>query len=417
MEKKLTVALLGCGARGYIFTRLMLAEGKFDIVALCDWNPEQLRKIHSTFGLENAVDFTDADAFLAEKRADVVVIASDDRYHVSQCVRALELGCDVLLEKPISDSRAEVEQLLQAQEKTGRQVIVCHELRYGPAFRKCAELLKSGTIGTLFAINAMERPSYFHWAQAYVRGIGASLEKGHPVILAKCCHDLDLIQSYAGSECETVSSIGELRFFKPENAPEGAADRCVDCKHMDTCPYSAKRIYVDGWLKDKPTYSWPYSKVAIQNPTTEEALWEGIRTGVYGRCAFKCPVEKTDHQLVQMHFKNGVNASLTMAFSGKAGRRMTFYGTYGEITLDERTSEIEVIVFGKEKEIIPVHTLRVDGNNHGGGDEAIIHELYDVLTGKTENHTSLRESVESHLMGIAAEESRLAGGVLVKVHQ
>lgn len=417
MERKITVAVLGCGSRGYIFTRLLLAEAKYEVVALCDRNPQQLQKMHRMFGLADAADFTDTTAFLSEKRAELLIIATDDRFHVPQCVRALELGYDVLLEKPISDSREEVEQLLRTQEKTGGRVMVCHELRYAPAFQKCKELLDSGAIGRLYAINAQERPSYFHWAQAYVRGIGASLAEGHPVILAKCCHDLDLIQAYVGSECETVSSVGELQFFTPANAPEGAAEHCVDCKHMDSCPYSAKRIYVDGWKREKPTYSWPYSKVAIQNPTTEEALWEGITHGVYGRCAFRCKVEKTDHQMVQMHFKNGVNASLTMAFSSQAGRRMTFYGTHGEIILDERAEQIELMVFGEEKQIISVRALRVDGNNHGGGDEKLIRELYDILTGKEPLQTGLRESLESHLMGIAAEESRLNGGVLVRVHR
>lgn len=417
MDKRYTVAVLGCGARGYCYTELLLRTGKFQITALCDWNKEQIKKIHNAFGLENAEDFLEAEAFLAEKRADVLVIATDDRAHVPQCIKALELGYDVLLEKPISDKREEIKRLLETQRRTGKKVIVCHELRYGAGFRKCAELIRSGAIGRLYAINASERVAYWHWVQAYVRGVGSSLEKGHPAILAKCSHDLDLIQWYADSKCDAVSSVGELLFFKPENAPEGASDRCVDCKYIDTCPYSAKRIYVDGWRQKKPTYSWPYSKVVIQNPTTEDALWQGIKNGIYGQCVFRCQVEKTDHQLVQMKFENGVKASLTMAYSAQAGRMIVFYGTYGEIVIDERRGEIELMVYGEPKQTIKLSTILTGGNAHGGGDAVMINELYDIISGRSPNPTPLAESLECHLMGIAAEESRLNGGVLVKVHQ
>ena len=417
--KKFTVAVLGCGSRGACYINHMKkTPDRFEVVALCDWNEEQLKKTHSLFGLDNTVDFMDATEFLSEKRADVLVIATDDRYHVPQCVKAMELGYDILIEKPLSDDRAELKLLLETQQKTGRKVVVCHELRYGAGFKMCKELLEEGVIGELYAIDASERVVYWHWAQAYVRGIGASLEKGHPAILAKCSHDLDLVQSYAKSECETVSSVGGLRFFVPENAPEGASERCVDCKHIESCPYSAKRIYIDAWHKaGEPAFTWPYNKASLHNPTTEEALWEGIREGVYGRCAFKCPVEKVDHQLVQMHFKNGVDASLAMVYSAEAGRRLSFYGTHGEILMDERDGCIKVMPYGEEVKVINLSSLVEGGNMHGGGDGALIKELYGILTGEIECRTPLKESIESHLMGISAEESRLNGGVLVKVHR
>ena len=416
MNKKLTVAVLGCGNRGVAYTQLIVHSSDYEIVALCDRQPKQIDRILKLCGIKNALTFTDADLFLERKYADVLVIASDDRFHVPQCVKALELGYDVLLEKPISDNREEIKTLIKTQHRTGRKVIVCHVLRYGYGFKTCGKLLKTNAIGSLYAINATERIAYWHWVQAYVRGIGASLKDGHPAILAKCCHDLDLIQSYAKSKCETVSSIGSLRFFKKENAPEGAAKKCVDCKYIDTCTYSAKRIYVDEWKKTKPEYAWPFSKVTTQNPLTEEALLEGLKDGVYGQCAFQCKVDKVDHQLVQMQFKNGVCASLTMAYAAEPGRRIVFYGTLGEITLDERVGNIELKVYGGETQKFPLIDPLLGGIGHGGGDEGLIKDLYNILTGKIPCTTTLAESLESHLIGIAAEESRLNGGKLVKVH-
>lgn len=417
MKKIYTVAVLGCGGRGLGYTqRIVKQKDRFTVTALCDTNSEQLEKMHSLLGLEYTSDFTDADAFLAEKRADLIIIATPDRDHVPQAICALRLGYDVLLEKPVSDSKEEIEALLKAQKETGRKVLVCHVLRYGGGYRKCEELLKSGTIGKLYAIDASERVGYWHWAQAYVRGIGASIKLGHPAILAKCCHDLDLIQNYAQSKCRSVSSVGDLSFFTPENAPEGSAERCLDCKYQDECTFSAKKIYIDKWHQaGEPEFIWPFNKVSLKNPLTEEDIRKGLREGEYGRCAFKCPVDKVDHQLVQMDFENGVKASLKMVYAASSGRRITFYGTDGEIIMDERADEISVMPFGKEKQSIKLGTLTEDGHNHGGGDSKIIEMLYDMLTGKTECITSLEESLECHLMGIAAEESRKQGGKLIEL--
>ena len=420
MEKQFTVAVLGCGNRGVCYTENMLATPeKYKVVAFCDPQGEQIKKMHELFGLPCTEDFTDVQVFLEKKRADVLIIASPDREHVWQAVRGMELGYDLLLEKPISDNRDEIDLLLDVQRRTGRRVIVCHELRYGKGYIKCKEILDSGRLGNLYAIDATERVAYWHWPQAYVKGVGASLKLGYPAILAKCSHDLDLIQSYAKSRCDTVSSLGELTFFKEENAPEGSAERCIDCKYIDTCPYSAKRVYVDAWHKEgEPTFRWPFFKVSIEVPHTEASLMEGIRTSPQGRCVFKCKPDLVDHQLVQMRFENGIFASLKMIFASEMGRKYIFYCDRGELVMDERTKTIEVMPFGEESEVINTSTLLASGQRgHGGGDVGLVSQLYNVLSGKSEGTTTLAESVECHLMGIAAEESRKRGGKLVKVHK
>ena len=414
--KKFTVAILGCGSRGLVYSELINMKKEFEITTLCDIDKEQIDKIKNILDID-VPEFTDVKEFFKEKRADVIVISTPDREHVPQVIKALNLGYDVLVEKPLTDSLKEIRALKKAQIKTGKKVMVCHVLRYGPGFVKCAELLKSGIIGKLYSIDASERVVYWHWAQAYVRGIGAYLKDSHPAILAKCCHDLDLLQYYADSKCKSVSSVGDLLFFTPDNAPEGSADRCTDCKYIDSCTYSAKKIYVDNWHKDnKPSFIWPYNKITLQNPLTEDAIYEGIRTSEYGRCAFKCNTEKVDHQLVQMDFENGVKASLKMIYAAEPGRYIVFYGTDGEIIFDERDATITVMPYGKERYVIDVGILNGIGQSHGGGDAGLINDLYDMLTGEKECKTSLGKSLESHLMGVAAEKSRLKGGKLIKLH-
>lgn len=415
----LNVAILGCGSRGTKFAKLMRElPDKYNITALCDTDENHIKKLIKVNELKDVKTFTNPDDFFNEKHGDVVIIATYDREHVPQAVKAMEKGYDLLLEKPLSDSREELDLLMKTQKKTGRKIVVCHELRYGPGYTKCAELIKSGIIGRLYSIDHTERVSYWHWAHAYVRGVCSTLKDGHPALLAKCSHDLDLIQSYAGSKCDTISSVGGLDFFTHENAPDGAADRCLDCKHQDSCPYSAKRIYIDMWYEmGKPEYRWPFYMVTNIVPHTEDAIREALKDSQYGRCAFKCNTEKVDHQLVQMTFENGVKASLKMIYTSVEGRRIVFYGTHGEIVFDERPETITIAPYGCKEEIINVNKLSVEDQSHGGGDAILIKELYDIMTGQVESITPLSESIESHLMGIASEESRKLNGELVKVHK
>lgn len=421
MKKKFTVGILGCGGRGQTYAKLMTEKEEFEVVSVCDCKPSQLERINNIVNLPEDKLFVDEHEYLSEKRADVIVIATCDKDHVRQCIKAMELGSDVLLEKPVSDSIDEIHALLETQKKTGRTVVVCHVLRYSTAVKKLDELIKSGILGRLIAIDHFERVAFWHQAQAYARIQKMHFDKTHPTILAKCCHDLDLIQHFAKAKCESVSSIGGLAHFRAENAPEGATDRCVDCPHIDTCTYSAKKLYIDFWKeRSSPKYSWPWNKPSTTYPVTEEGLWEGMRTTVYGECAFKCGIEKdphvVDHQMVQMNFKNGVIASLKMVFGAKPGRRIDFFGTEGQITFDEIYDTIEVKPYFKPHETINVSALNDSGWGHGGGDTGLVNNLYDILIGVKTEYTSLEESLESHLIGVCAEESRLSGGKLVKVH-
>ena len=424
MQNKLfTVAILGVGSRGAdIYGRLLMSlPEKFKIVSLCDPKAHRLSTFGDEFGVNEIERFTDENLFFEKKRADVLVIASLDNDHARQCLKAFELGYDVLLEKPITEYKEECEQLLAAQKKYGRKAFVCHVLRYAPAFVKVAELLDSGAIGRLVTINSVENIPYWHYPHSYVRGNWRNRKVATPAILAKCCHDLDLLQYYAKSKCKTVSSVGDLTYFTPENAPENSAARCLDCRLVDTCPYSAKRLYVERWhAQNCPTDIWPYNVINTA-PTTEEKIYNALKTGPYGRCVFRCDNDVVDHQIVEMAFENGVKATLTMmAFAKEMGRRMNFYGTLGEIILDEVEGFVQLRIFGGENITYSIENLSAEltsGYGHGGGDFYIINELYDILIGNGKQGTSLEASIESHLMGICAEESRLNNGKLIYVHK
>lgn len=420
MKKQLTVAIIGCGDRGARVYGTLMHDSfpeEYKVVALCDVLESKLTRHGEAFGVPDENRFLDEKTFFETKRADLLVIGTQDQDHYRMTVKGLSLCYDILVEKPLTASRKECKALLAAQKKYGGKVFVGHVLRYAPAFCKAEELLQSGAIGKLIAIDALEQVWFAHMAHSFVRGNWRRSDETSPMIIAKCCHDLDLLQHYAGSACKTVSSVGSLTWFKPENAPEGATDRCLDCPHVDTCPYSATWLYIDHW-KRNPTYPFTMT-VCSARPLTEETIRAALRETNYGRCAYACDNNVVDHQMTVMTFENGVTASLTMMpFTGSGGRIYKFYGSLGEIILDEEKRYVELKCFSKGSTKWEFDEFGAGDPNigHGGGDYNLVKELYEMLTVSTEERSSLSNSIESHLMGIAAEKSRLAGGKPVKVH-
>ncbi len=418
-NKKFSVAIIGCGNRGVeCYGRIMryLSE-LYTVAALCDIDPVRLENGKNELCVAPENLYANEEEFFKAKRADVLIVATQDGDHVRHALLGLEKGYDILLEKPLTKSREECLALLEAQKKYGGRVLVCHVLRYAPAFVKAAELLDSGKIGKLVFIDAIEQVGYWHQAHSFVRGNWRRSEQTSPMVLAKTCHDLDYIQFFAGAKCRSLSSVGELTFFKSENAPEGAAERCTECKYIDTCPYSAKKIYLERFLRGEG--EWPTSVMTLERPITEDGIWRAMKEGPYGRCVFKCDNDVVDHQVTTMTFENGVKANLIMTgFARGMGRRIAFHGTYGEIVIDEVENFVRYSPYGYESETWKISELISEGKEgHGGGDIGLIRKMYDILSGRADNRTSLEASVESHLMGICAEESRLAGGALMFVHE
>ena len=211
---------------------------------------------------------------------------------------------------------------------------------------------------------------------------------------------------------ERILRAGDIAFidsFTPHTSGS------TECQYCDTCAYSAKVLYLDNWFKlDCPEDYWPYN-VAAEAPLTEKKLRDAIENGPYGRCVFHCDNDAVDHQMVQMTFENGVKACLTMtAFVTGYGRHSTYFGTAGVIDLDDEY--VTLRKFGGEVTKYSLKKPQEGGHDHGGGDTGLISSLYEMLEGRAPVGTSLEVSVESHLMGIAAEQSRKAGGKLIYVH-
>ena len=242
------------------------------------------------------------------------------------------------------------------------------------------------------------------------------------MIMQKCCHDLDLIQYFIGSRCQSVASMGELSYFKAENKPEGAADRCLDCKYKQTCKYSACEIYLENWKRSGRRDEIPYTLITDILPLTEEAILTSLRESNYGRCVFACDNNVVDNQTTIMQFENGVTATLKMiGFTARGGRDFHLFGTEGEIQIVEENDTIILRRYFEEAKTWKISELSDElggqgTGNHGGSDHRMIDSLYQIYTtNKLNASSSIEASVESHYMALAAEESRLNGGALVEI--
>lgn len=421
MSKKIKVALAGLGSRGkdtYAPTAKLFPD-KMEIVAIADIDPAKVAEVAKEYQVPSDKCFSSAEELIAqEKLADVMFITTQDKQHVGHAIPALKKGYDLLLEKPISPDLDECREIVKVANECHRKVIVCHVLRYTPIYSTLKGILDSGRIGDVVSVMSIENVGYWHQAHSFVRGNWRNSNTTSPMILQKCCHDMDLLLWLTGKTCKSVSSFGNTYLFKPEKAPEGAAKRCMDgCKLKDNCPYDAEKIYLKHQRigAENGHKDWPLDVLSL-HPTVE-SVTEAIKTGPYGRCVYYCDNNVVDHQVVNLNMTDGSTISHTMCgFTDTGSRYAKFMGTKGEILADMSENTIKVTEFGQDTEVIDVKKLATDFSGHGGGDNRMVEEFMDMLINDSEptvRTTSVDQSVESHYCAMAAEESRVNGGKVV----
>lgn len=417
----ITIAIAGAGQRGYHAYAKSVATmpERAKIVAVADPDPKKVERCAKEFNIPAERCFTSVEDMLAAgKLADVMFICTQDQQHVPNALPALKLGYDILLEKPVSPDVEECRELLRTAREYGRKVVVCHVLRYSPFYRKIKEVIDSGVLGKIWTIQSIENVWYWHQAHSFVRGNWRNSETTSPMFLAKCCHDMDLMVWLTGQRCKRVSSFGSLSHFTRENAPAGATKRCLDgCAVKDSCPYDAEKIYVTnketGVLHNK---IGPAAKPIVIN-LTEEEVREAIKTGPYGRCVYYCDNNVVDHQAVNLEMEDGTTVSFLMTgFTAFGGRNTRYMGTHGSMVADLEGGILEVTPFGGETTVYDFNFKENGPVGHGGGDEMLMGQLLDYIQGKQpDGITSLEDSMESHFIAMAAEDSRVQGGKVIDI--
>ncbi len=410
------IALIGAGSRGlgaygaHVLRRPDLAR----IVAVADPSGERLGMAGHLHDIPPTHLYPSWQAMLdAEPGFDAVIIATPDRAHLAPAIATIEQAGPIamLLEKPICPTEAETERLAAAADAAGADITVAHVLRYTAFFARIRELLDRAVIGQLLNIRHTEHIGYWHFAHSYVRGNWRRADESSPMLLAKACHDLDILRWLAGAPCAQITSFGGLAHFTAASAPEGSTPRCDEgCRVERSCPYSAQRIYLETL---PPSAAWPHDVVSAD--TSPAGLARALHEGPYGRCVYRCDNDVADHQVVALRFANGVSATLNVsAFTRETTRTVHLMGSHGEITGDFYANEITVSDFRNADTRTSRLTLVTEGY-HGGGDDGLMVDFLNRVRerqrgGRVEAaRTTLAESLDSHRMAFAAERSRASG--------
>lgn len=409
--KQVTSVLIGAGLRGgYVYSQYALEHpDEFKVVAVAEPDQERREAFAARHGICKERQFASYEELLAkEKMADCAMVCTQDRMHCEPVVMAMEKGYHVLCEKPMSPEKEEIIRMGEFAEKYHRILSVCHVLRYSPFFTRLKSMLDEGAIGRLMSIQHIEEVGYWHHAHSFVRGNWRNAEESSPMILQKCCHDMDILLWLTGSHCKKISSFGELTYFKKEHAPDDAPAYCMDgCPHREECPFYAPRFYLEHpkAVEDGLVY-------AVTDQTDSGQVLAALRNGPYGRCVFHCDNTVVDHQTVDLEFENGVTASFLMtAFTNQCARRIRLMGTRGELKGDMEAGIIEWVDFASgTTQTIQLHT---PSKGHSGSDMSMMREFVRMIGEEKNGKTDAAVSVESHLMALAAEEARLTGKTIM----
>ena len=406
--KKVKIIVIGAGMRGAGYSEYAKKfPEELEVVGVAeprDWHRNDFKK---QYNIPEANCYkTWQEVVEAEKFADAVMICTDDKMHFEPAMAFANKRYHILLEKPMSPDEDECRQITQAAIDNDLICSFCHVLRYTAYTQELKRLLDAGTIGDIASVQHLEPVGYWHMAHSFVRGNWRNTDESSFILLAKSCHDLDWLSYIIDKSCKQVVSFGSLKHFRPEEKPEGAADRCLDCRKEATCPYSAKKVYYRFFNEGKRNYP-----LDILTPEVDDdSLYKALEEGPYGRCVYSCDNDVCDNQTVMMQFEDNITCNFTLsAFTPVEDRRTTIFGTRGQIKGDGKMLEIYDFVTEKTTKI---DTSLIDNSSlagHGGGDGGLIKNFVDAIA---KNDASLvlsgaEASLRSHLIAFAGERSRL----------
>ena len=426
-SKPVTAVIVGAGHRSLTYASYArYRPDALKIVGVADPLEYRRRQVAELYGLGPDQLFETAEELAARPQmADAAINGTMDQDHVRTSLPLLNAGYDLLLEKPFAVNETETWQLLQAARGNASKVMICHVMRYTPFATAMRQRVAAGEIGEVISVQTVEHVSYHHMVVGYVRGKWNRKDVcGSPMLMAKCCHDLDFITwMKSGVAPVRVSSFGSNMQFRPEKAPEGAGTRClVDCPIEGDCLYSARKHYIDHperWS----FYVWAGLE-QIENPTIEDKIHSLKTDNPFGRCVWKCDNNVVDHQAVMIEFEDGCTATHNMiGGASKPQRSMHLVGTTGELQGVLHDSRFVIRHIdprpGHEysEEVVDVDVKGdMDGafGGHGGGDVRLAADFVNFVRGDECSIacTNLEDSIRGHLIGFRADVAMEEGKVV-----
>lgn len=413
--KKITAVIVGYGNRGSVYADYSFEDPNFQVVGVVDINPFKLSTAKQRYALSDDQLYESLAAFLEKKPAvDIVINTTMDQDHYHTSMAILGAGYHMLVEKPVVNNKKELLDIAALAKKNGCKVFVCHVLRYTPFYRTVKQLLLDGVIGDIISMEMHEHVAISHFLTSYCRGKWNDEDTcGSPFLLAKCCHDMDLIAWLNNASVPTrISSFGSRSLFVKEKMPADATEYCYQCPHYETCIYSAKLQYLQ--RDDMPFLTWADLNKPLEEITMAEKE-EFLKHSNFGRCAYIAGGNLVDRQNLIIEFKDGSCASFTLAANAtKPQRHLHIVGTKGELEGILESNQLIV-----RKAYCPDETIdlseriinKVLFGGHSGGDHAIMADIVAYFNGDNTSisMTHIDDSVNGHLLVYAAEESRKSG--------
>ena len=386
------LAVIGVGNRvGKYLHYFSLHPDVVELAAVVEPDPVRREACRKQFALSEDRCFASSDEFFDRFHApcDGVIIGSPDRYHHTQALQAIGRGWDILLEKPVAQSYAQCLDMAGAARRRGVKVGVCYVLRFMSLYRSVKELLADGIIGRVTGVSHQEYVGIDRMLHTFVRGYWNRADLSAPSFVSKCCHDVDMLLWTTGVKIGRVQSAGSLAWYRPENAPEGSTERCITCPLEPDCSYSAVDMYLRRGV-------WTRNFPVPEGRTLEDVLEEQMRTGRFGRCAFRCDNDVADRQVVTLTATDGILLTIEMnALTRREGRETVITGTRGELVVsgqlvevrDRSGSLVRMLDFSREA-ALPYHA---------NADLLLVEDFVQAVTSPGRlPAVTLEDSLESH---------------------
>jgi len=412
-KKKLKIALVGTGVRGISFWGKRLVEQYSDIlefVGLCDINPGRLEFGRQHIGV-SCLTFTNFEKMVQKTKPDLVIVTTVDSTHHEFIIKGLDMGCDVLTEKPLTTDETKCQAIIDAERRSKKNLIVGFNYRWSPYNTRIKGLLTENSIGKITSVDFHWYLNTYHGASYFRRWHGLR-QSGGTLWVHKATHHFDLLNWWINSDPEEVFAYGDLEHYGANGPFRG--DNCRTCPHKSKC-----KFYWDITQKEH------YMKLYVANEK-----YDGY---IRDNCVFSKEINIYDKMSAQVKYKNNVilNYSLT-TYSPYEGWRVAFNGTDGRIeawsdipyfknvSVEQAELHAAEMDQSKEEEMhhkpMIVHKLwnkfnvldiATERGGHGGGDKRLHDKIF-----KNPNSTDpygraagIRDGAMSILIGIAARKS------------
>lgn len=422
--RKVRYAQVGVGGRARMFYEALCSEYRdsCELVGFCDNSPTRMnyanRILAEKFGCDPIPTYyyTDFEKMIEEQKPELIIVTSVDRTHDDYIVRAMEMGCDVVTEKPITTDERKAQRIIDAQKRTGRHIRVAFNYRYAPHHTKIRELIARGEIGEVYSVHFEWLLNTVHGADYYRRWHRNKANSGG-LLVHKSTHHFDLVNFWLGTEPETVFAFGDTNFYGRHNAERRGVQKFYYRCHGSE---AAKGDHFAIDMENNPNLK------AMYLDAEEDSGY------IRDRSVFGDDISIEDTMAVLVRYKNNVMMSYSLntylpwegfnvMFNGSKGRieyhavERPYINAGGAKSQEGAVRSYEILVYPIIGEPYRVPIEAVEGG-HGGGDPVMLRDLFHPGEQEDPFHRAAShvDGIKSILTGVAANKS-IASGMPVRV--